>query len=337
MASRLIFVLGVLVSAALAAPSRNLVFKKALGPRQDQCDYDGDQTFVARIGFYTEHDCNERFDGVCIFTSQEVIDNGEGAYGCNPGLLPDTTPFYSKLEESDFDPVQVFFTGDQSCPPNGPGAVFASLINSDSCVLMNSGGDGPGISVYPNGGSDLARLSATRDIRVKSDGLVIGEALSGFLRRQDGTACDGFSVESEEPSYSESVQVSSVVDCTNGADAGCEITVGEEQSQSVSTSMELSAGGGIEGIFEISATFGIEYTETSTTSIQQGFSIPQGEKGYLSAYSAATLFSGTFTGCDSGDEVQEGRVLAIKDNAFTYSIIYTGSRLMDVVHTKDTA
>jgi hypothetical protein len=87
----------------------------------------------------------------------------------------------------------------------------------------------------------------------------------------------------------------------------------------------LSAGGGIEGIFSVEATFGQEFTSSSTTSIQEGFSVQAGQKGYLSAYSAAALFKGKFTGCDSGDAEQAGEVLAIKKNGFTYAVVNTGS------------
>lgn len=56
----------------------------------------------------------------------------------------------------------------------------------------------------------------------------------------------------------------------------------------------------------------MEYTESSTTSLQEGFSVQQGQKGYLAAYSAATLFKGTYTGCDEGDAEQPGEALVIK-------------------------
>lgn len=131
------------------------------------------------------------------------------------------------------------------------------------------------------------------------------------LRKRD-SKCDGFNIESSVPSTSQTVQVSNIVDCINGAESGCTITVGSEHTESVSTSYSLSAGGGIEGIFSVEATFGMEYTESSTTSLQEGFSVQQGQKGYLAAYSAATLFRGTYTGCDEGDAEQPGEALVIK-------------------------
>jgi hypothetical protein len=175
---------------------------------------------------------------------------------------------------------------------------------------MNLAGDAPGISVFPKGGSGIARLADTSS--------------SNLTKRAD-PKCDGFTIESQEPSSSQTVQVSNIVDCVNGADSGCEITVGQEHTESVSTSYSVTAGGGIEGLFSVEATFGQEYTESSTTSIQEGFSVQQGQKGYLSAYSAATLFHGRFTGCDAGDAEQPGEVLAIKANGFTYAVVNTGS------------
>ncbi|KAI0612767.1 hypothetical protein TUN205_02999 [Pyrenophora tritici-repentis] len=136
--------------------------------------------------------------------------------------------------------------------------------------------------------------------------------------------CGGFRVESTQPSTTESVQISNIVDCTNGTEDGCPITVGSEEEKSVTTSYSLTAGGGIEGLFSIETTFGMEYTESTTTSIQEGFSVSKGQKGYLSAYSAATLFKGVWTDCDEGDVEQPGEALVIKENGFTYSIVNTG-------------
>lgn len=101
--------------------------------------------------------------------------------------------------------------------------------------------------------------------------------------------------------------------------------MGSEHTESVTTSYSATAGGGIEGIFEASVTFGMDYTDSSTTSLQEGFSVAAGQKGYLSAFSAATLFSGTYTGCDQGDAEQDGQVLAIKTNGFTYIVVNTGA------------
>lgn len=137
--------------------------------------------------------------------------------------------------------------------------------------------------------------------------------------------CSGFSIDSQQQSESQSVKISQIVDCTNGNDQGCSITTGEEHSESVATSYSFSAGGGVEGVFSVEATFGQEFTSTETTSIQTGFSIDAGQKGYLSAYCSATLFKGHFTGCDSGASEQAGESLVLKKDGMEYEVIYTGS------------
>lgn len=253
---------------------------------------------IADIGYYSDHDCTEKIGHNCVYTVQAIADGAPGSYGCNPGLLPSTTPFYAKVEESPYNEMQIVFTRDQTCPPNGPGAVFATLIDNRSCVAMNLGGGEPGVSVFPHGGSGIARRE---------------EPPAALARRAD-PKCKGFNIESSSPSSSQSVQVSIIIDCVNGADGGCSITVEQQHSESVSTSYSATAGGGIEGIFSVEATFGQEFTETSSTTVATGESVPKGQKGYLSAYSSATLFKGTFTGCDSGPAEQPGQVLAIKAN-----------------------
>jgi hypothetical protein len=67
------------------------------------------------------------------------------------------------------------------------------------------------------------------------------------------------------------------------------------------------------------------YTKDSSTSITHDLSVRTGQKIILSAYSAATLFEGQFTGCNSGDAEQAGSVLAIKKEGFTYLVVNTGT------------
>jgi hypothetical protein len=298
MPSKSILSLAFIVSTAFAAPAFLAYLVKPLASRDgpDSCGPTlGDDPYAADVGFYSDKDCNDKIAFICVYTYKEVADGGPGGYSCNPGLLPDTTPFFAKVEDSPYDQMQIVFTRDQSCPPTGPGAVFATLIDNASCVEMNLGGDAPGISIFPNGGSGIAR------------------DLQPITKRAD-PKCDGFTIESSMHSSSRTVQVSNIVDCTSGAEAGCVITVGSEHTESVSTSFSSSAGASIEGVFSVEATLGQEYTSSSTTFIQEGFSVQAGQKGYLSAYSAATLFKGKFTGCDFGDSEQPGQVLAIKAN-----------------------
>lgn len=146
-----------------------------------------------------------------------------------------------------------------------------------------------------------------------------------FVHEKRDDKCEGFVVESQMPSYSKTVQISNIVGCTNGAEAGCQISVGQQHTESVSTSYSVSAGAGIEGIFPVEATFRQKYTGSSTTTVEEHLNIPQGQKGYLSAYSAATLLKGKFNGCDSGDSEQECQALVIKKEGFTYGVVLTGT------------
>lgn len=190
-----------------------------------------------------------------------------------------------------------------------------------------------GTSVFPNGGSGISRVATTGEVTTfgsAEDGNFIFESThvpeeKRFIAKKRAAKCDGFIIEDETPSYSQTVQISQLVDCINGAEAGCQIDAEKQFTESISTSFEVSAGGGIDGIFSIEATFGTEYTQETTTSINLGFSIPKGQKGYLSAYSAATLFTGRYTGCDEGDVEQPGRALVIKKESFTYGIVLTGT------------
>jgi hypothetical protein len=274
-------------------------------PRDTSCgekDESGNP-YVATIEYFDNKDCTgDNISHQCYYSYQGVVDRGSGHYSCNSAGLPSSSPFYAKLTDSPFPDIQLLYTRDQSCPPNGAGAVFVSMVNKENCVMFNIAGDVPGMSIYPNGGSGLTRKAKRADAK-----------------------CDGFTVESKENSYSPSVQVSEIIDCLNGAESGCEISEEKSHTESVSTSFSATAGGGIEGVFSVSATFGTEFTTEDTTSIQKGLSIPQGQKAYLSAYSSATLFKGKFTGCDSGDAEQPGQVLAIKKNTFTYLIVNSNS------------
>lgn len=288
------------------------------------------QIFVADVGFYSEMNCNDETGGVCIYTGQETIDAGAGNYGCNPGLLPEDAPFFLKVVDSPFSALQLLFTRDQSCPPSGPGAVYATLVDNASCVQSNLGGDAPGISVFPNGGSGLTRLSTPArefpmtGVTRNTAANVERQALAA-MKRQSNTECDGFVTDSQQPSQSRTVQVSNIIDCTNGGEQGCIISVEEQESKSISTSYSLTAGGGIEGIFSVEATFGMEFTQEVSTSVQNGFNVDAGQRGYIGAYNGATLFTGRYTGCNSGDAEQPGSVLALKDNQIFYSIILTGA------------
>ncbi len=222
-------------------------------------------------------------------------------------------PFWAKVEDTPFKALQVVFTNDQTCPHNGPGAVFATLVDNQSCVEMNVGVTAPGVSVFPHGG---AAVNHKRENQMNHETKTM---------KRSKPKCKGLHVDSQEPSKTESIQVSSIVDCVNGASSGCTISESEQHTKSVTTSFSTKAGLDIEEIFSIETTFCQDYTQSSTTSISKGFSIPQGQKGYLSAYSAATLCKGKFTDCDSGPKEVPGQALVVKKNGFTYSVVLTGA------------
>lgn len=102
----------------------------------------------------------------------------------------------------------------------------------------------------------------------------------------------------------------------------------------------MSAGGGIEGIFSIEATFGTEYTESVTSSQSLDYSVEKGQKvdslpsfeltnfvnnsgqGYVAGYTLATKFSGKYTDCDSGEKEQAGVVVVPKKGSIVYQLVY---------------
>ncbi|KAI1663131.1 hypothetical protein L13192_12833 [Pyrenophora tritici-repentis] len=293
--------LAVLTTLASAAPSmRSPLMQRqdTSGPENCGPTTEDGQVYFGDLGFYSDRDCINRMYGLCLYTFDNVANGQPGDYSCNPIELPSETPFWAKVEDSPFDQMQMVFTrDDKTCTPNG--ATFATMIDNGNCVEFNIGGPARSFSAFPHGGSGVSRRALPA---------------SSHLTKRTPNA----------PSTTESVQISNIVDCTNGTEDGCPITVGSEEEKSVTTSYSLTAGGGIEGLFSIETTFGMEYTESTTTSIQEGFSVSKGQKGYLSAYSAATLFKGVWTDCDEGDVEQPGEALVIKENGFTYSIVNTG-------------
>ncbi|KAI7528539.1 hypothetical protein KC331_g15690 [Hortaea werneckii] len=299
MLSHLILTTAVAASTVLASPLALVARDGA-----DECDTTTTEgyEYIANIGYYSDSDCTQELRKVCVYSTSGTVDEGYDYYSCEDAYAPDDTPYYAQALDATYSDMMLAFTQDQTCPPSGPGAVFSTLIDNDSCVAMNAGGDAVGLTVYPHGGTLTKRLA------------------------KKTPSCSGFNIESQEPSYSPSVQVSNIIDCTNAADSpGCTIEVGEQHTESMTTSYSVSAGGGIEGIFEVSTTFGQDFTESTSTSVTEGYSVAQGQKGYLSAYNTATLFKGTFTGCDSGDSEQEGEALVLKKGGLAYSVIYTGA------------
>ncbi|KAK4621914.1 hypothetical protein CLAFUW4_07367 [Fulvia fulva] len=69
----------------------------------------------------------------------------------------------------------------------------------------------------------------------------------------------------------------------------------------------------------------MSFEMSETTTEQESLAVPQGQKGYIAAYCAATLFDGTFTGCNSGPKEQPGQAMVLKSNGSTYSVVTTGA------------
>lgn len=273
MSSSIMLALGLMATTAFAGPVVPQLVK-----RDDRCAASTQgQLFIAEIGFFADHDCTQVLGYDCAYVPNEAIQDGKGEYACEPANVPSNTPYWAQIQTSIYDDTQFLYTMDQSCPPSGPGAVFATLIDNKACVEMNHGGAPVGLTVYPHGGAAVARR----------------EAVPGLQKRQ--TSCSGFRASSQQQSYSHSVQLSNIVDCTN-ANSDCMISEGMQHTESVTTSYSVSAGGGIEGLFSVETTFGMDYTDSSTTSITESFPVERGQKGYLAAYSGAELFHGTFTG-----------------------------------------
>ncbi|KAI1323677.1 hypothetical protein F5Y16DRAFT_332946 [Xylariaceae sp. FL0255] len=274
------------------------------------------EPYVADIGFYSDKDCIKEISYDCVYVREKWIKDGKGSYQCNNSKLPKHTPFYAKVRGTAYPDIQMLFTEDQSCPPSGAGAVFASLVDNSACVELNLGGNAPGISVYPHGGAPLSR---------RNDGSLVVDNSNSLLENEKRASdkCKGFKHTSSKPSESKPVKVSAEVDCTNAGSGDCTITKSKQHTKSVTTSYSVDSGITIDEVFDIGATFGQDYTSGVTTTLQYGFSVDKGQKGYLTAYSDGTLFKGEFTDCDSGKN-HAGEVLAVKKNSLHYLVVDSG-------------
>lgn len=227
------------VASTLAAPNVSPILRRQ---GIDGCSahaVSGDACFYGDITYYSDNDCTQEIGFKCTYSGggdgpacSTLPDPGVGI--CQSGTgFPDQAPFYAKLSGAVTENTQAIFTMDQTCPPQGNNGVFAALTQNGRCVEINLGGSGPGLIVYPNGGSGLAK-----------------RFFNETLDRRDDTKCSGFNTDSSANTETPSVKVSDIVDCTNGSESGCSITKGQQQEQSITTSYSLTAGGGIEGIFE---------------------------------------------------------------------------------------
>ncbi len=276
---------------------------------QCQCTSCGSQSPALEIGYYSDPNCQDFINTVTYFAYDGA---GSGCASCTPSnfnTLGSPANVYGKVAKCYGDcTAQVAITRDQLCPPGGASAVIGTFdAGSEVCVGLHGLNGGEGAAVYRIGGAPFAR----RDL---------DDADELILDKRD-ESCSGFNIEKRQNAYSATVQVSDIVNCEDSA-SPCTISTGIQHTKSLSSSYSFSAGGDVFGI-TASTTFGTDYTESTTTTIQDTFSVPANQEGYLSAYSLATLFTGTYTGCKGGDK--PGTALALKKNSVVYQLVVTNA------------
>ncbi|SJX64375.1 uncharacterized protein SRS1_15016 [Sporisorium reilianum f. sp. reilianum] len=256
------------------------------------------------VGYYADENCQTLLKTVTYEWTQSTGAIECGYHGCAPALLPEQASMYAKagkVYEAQWPMVQVYLTRDQVCPPTNADAVIAVMTGGKpGCIQLQGITGQEGASIYPCDDGPLSRRA--------------------LLARRDDK-CSGFTVESQQDTYSASSQVSSVVNCQNSA-APCIISESVQHTTTIESSFSLSAGGSVEGI-DIGATFGTSYSESTSTTLQQSYSIPVNQEGYLTTYAQATLFKGTYTGCAGGD--QPGEALVLKDRPPIYQVVITNA------------
>ncbi|KAG4427514.1 hypothetical protein IFR05_017004, partial [Cadophora sp. M221] len=258
---------------AIAMPAN--IFSRDHGPDNCADMYDdgvnGNQCYAVNIGFYSDRDCiNDLGTSTYIPCFYTYCDIQSGTGGClDTSDL--ASPYYAKLKDWSDPNVQVYFTLDQSCPPSGPAAVFASLIGNDACVEISQGGSSPGVTVFPKGGGNLTKRNGNATVLEMPEPEIKKREIEAPVVKKRDPSCSGFTVNSQTPSYSPSVQVSDIVNCASSTMDSCAISTMVQHTESLTTSYSLEAGGGIEGIFNIGATFGMEYTESTTTGLQADY------------------------------------------------------------------
>ncbi|UZJ53643.1 hypothetical protein CBS101457_002963 [Exobasidium rhododendri] len=273
--------------------------KAALSPDgQCQCSPCTTQSVAAVIGYYSDENCQNILGSVAYL----AYDNSpSGCASCEPAQIPGGPSVFARFKSGNAD-AQTDITRDQTCPPGSPAAVIATInAGSADCVQLQGLTGEEGAATYPVGGGVLPRRSME-------------------LEKRSSITCSGFTITSQESSYSPSVATSVIVNCQDSA-APCAITDSDQHTSSVTSSYTVSAGVDVFGI-TASVTFGQDYTDSEATTIQESVSIPVNQEGYLSSYSEATLYSGTFTGCSSGGD-QAGEALALKAKTVTYALVLT--------------
>lgn len=317
MLSKATYITSALLGTALAAPQS---VPEKPSPRCNPTDAQG-QKFLGEIGYYSDSKCSQRIQGICHYGPQSLIDGATSSWGCGGQNFPEKAPFYAKVDDSPFDDIQFAFTNDQKCPPEGPGAIFATLVDNGKCVLINYGGVVPGTTIYPKGGAPFSRA------QLKLDSTASSVPVSADQKRQErGVKCQGWTLHPDhmKPTRTGTEQASDILDCTNGPAGGCERTVSVKELKPVRT--RYTAEPPIEGAFNIESVFGLDYTDSSTSEKPVTLSVPQGQAGYLAVSSEATLFDeGYYLGCNAEPQKRKGSGLAVKKNALRYNVVLTSN------------
>lgn len=318
MAMYLLTMLYTLMSICAAAPISAVTTASALTVTSSICPGNVAQETFMTIGYYSDSDCQ-------IILNTAVYDTcpnyPAGESGCDATNIGPYNSVYAKVLGAARYNTQAVLTRDQVCPPGGAAAVIETLSsNASHCVQLQELTGNEGIAIFPNGGSGLAKRSA--DLATAPAAPAAAPTVSAATTAATGSVhCTGFTVSSATDTWSPSKQVSYIVNCQNSA-SPCAITSTLTKSQSLTSSFSLSSGSDVLGI-SVKTELGTAYTDTITTSVSEAFSIPVNQSGYLSLYSRAVLFHGTFTGCQNSED-QDGEILALQAGTQEYAIVLTG-------------
>jgi len=247
------------------------------------------------INFYSDANCQNQI------SSWEANINPNLPYGCGacpsdaPTGLPQGT-VYAKTNEHFYPPDKLFVIGSGVCVDFGPNDAQAIITQSNDCYQLGGLNGGEQYECFPNGCTCKGTGGRESQNVAKRDA-----TCSGFTKNGDGRR-----------TKSRFTKVSDVVNCEQSA-TPCAISVAQGTTASYTSELTLTLGGTVGGV-NIGATFGSSYTESYTTTVTYTDNVPVGQCGYLSSYSDAMLFDGTYTGCGDPD-TQPGTALVVKPNS----------------------
>ncbi|KAF6767291.1 hypothetical protein PSEUBRA_003804 [Kalmanozyma brasiliensis GHG001] len=226
-----------------------------------------------------------------------------GFWTCsNPGLTEGQMLWVSSADPG--STAQSVVTMDQSCSPKGP-SIKAEIKPRSGCTFLGAVKSDFGLRCYPGAGSPLRKR--------------------GVLTKRRGNTCHGFRTDKAYDSWSNTVQVSPIVDCSN-QEKDCSVSTTKTDTTSIETSWSVTTGGEVDipELFKFSAssTFGSSYTDTVATATTENYLVKAGYMGFIGATAPVTVFEGTFTSCDDRKEYP-GRVFALKKMAPQFGIVYT--------------